>query len=569
MATDPPASVPTMPSPFDERLSRARDWAQRAVDQHWLQPSDIRELTALEARNPASLFEPGSHRPLVAAFFGGTGVGKSSLLNRLAGQPVARTGVERPTSREVSVYLHESIQISGLQHHFPLGEVRIARHHDPTARQIMWVDMPDIDSVEQHNRELVLNWLPHIDVLIYVVSPERYRDDKGWQLLREHGGDHAWLFVLNQWDRGQAVQLDDFKRLLGTAGLRDPLVLRTDCRPLAAERAEDDFTELQGLLREISERHVMSQLEARAEQARLEGLQRALNHCLERLGLREGYDELQPDWEDIWSAAEKDLLAGLEWPMQTAVATFTGREANPLSRSLDLTQAPATGPAETRALLWDEWAEGRVRDALSQLVVAAGNRGLPVLPLKNALEDWPGMTGQRVLGQGQLMLRQSLAKPGNSVQRLALKIAGLLAILLPLGAIGWATYQVVKGYYESALQHLDYLGTDFAVHSLLLIGLSWLLPWFAYTRLKPSVEKSALKGLRAGVIAALAGAGEEVRLQLGEAERRRDIVIGEGREILEGTMELAGASQPAGRLPELLGRMVPENPQNLKPFRML
>lgn len=543
---------------FDERLGRASDWAQRAVDQHWLQPSDIRELTALETRNPAALFEPGHHRPLVAAFFGGTGVGKSSLLNRLAGQPVARTGVERPTSREVSIYLHESIQIRGLQDQLPLGEVRIARHHDPAARQIMWVDMPDIDSVEQHNRELVLNWLPHIDVLIYVVSPERYRDDKGWRLLGEHSGDHAWLFVLNQWDRGQAVQFEDFKRLLGTAGLRNPIVLRTDCRPLAAERTEDDFAELQRLLREISERHVMSQLEARAEQTRLAGLRQALNQCLERLGLREGYGGLLPDWEGIWSAAEKDLLAGLEWPMQTAVTIFTGRDANPLSRSLDLTQAPATEPAGTPSLLWDAWAEGRVRDALSQLVVAAGNRGLPVLPFKNALADWPVMTGQRVLGQGQLMLRQALAKPGNSVQRLALKIAGLLAVLLPLGAIGWATYQVVKGYYESAMQHLNYLGTDFAVHSLLLIGLSWLLPWFAYTRLKPSVEKSALKGLRAGVAAALAGAGEEVKSRLGEAERRRDTVIGEGREILEGTRLPAGDSRPGDRLPELLGRMVPE-----------
>src|SRR5512137_2909472 len=98
-----------MPKPFDDLLRSARDWAQRAVDQHWLQPSDLRELTALESRSPGALFEPGSHRPLVAAFFGGTGVGKSSLLNRLAGQPVARTGVERPTSREVSVYLHDSI----------------------------------------------------------------------------------------------------------------------------------------------------------------------------------------------------------------------------------------------------------------------------------------------------------------------------------------------------------------------------------------------------------------------------------------------------------------------------
>lgn len=87
-------------------------------------------------------------------------MGKSTLPNRLAGQPIARTGVERPTSREVSVYLHGSVQLRQLPKDFPLDEVRIAHHHDDARRQVLWLDMPDIDSVEQHNRELVLSWLP-------------------------------------------------------------------------------------------------------------------------------------------------------------------------------------------------------------------------------------------------------------------------------------------------------------------------------------------------------------------------------------------------------------------------
>lgn len=553
-----------MPMPFDELIQSARDWAQRAVDDHWLQPSDLRELTALESRSPAELFEPGSHRPLVAAFFGGTGVGKSSLLNRLAGQSVARTGVERPTSREVSVYLHDSVSTSGLPRHFPMEQIRIAQHRDETARQVMWVDMPDIDSVEQHNRALVLKWLPHIDVLIYVVSPERYRDDKGWRLLREHGGDHAWLFVLNQWDRGQPVQLEDFRRLLGTAGFQDPVVLRTDCRLLAAERREDDFAALQRLLRDIATQHVMSQLEQRAEHARLTGLQTALRTTMERLGRKEGYASLQAEWAGIWSAAEQGLLAGLEWPMQTAVAIFTGREANPLSRSLDLTQAPkpAPAPGEPRPLLWDDWAESRLQDAVRELLVAAGNQGLPVLPLKTALEPCALDAGRRVLSQGQLMLRQALARPGNGAQRIALKLAGLLSILLPLGAMGWAAYQVVKGYYDSAMQHLDYLGADFAIHSLLLIGLSWLLPWFACTRLKPSVEKSALKGLRSGVAAALAATAAGIAEGLIATDTRRAAVLAEGQALLEEcAAPLASAAEESGLLGRLLPGQVLKNPE--------
>ena len=548
-----------MSATYDDILQRARDWAQSAVAQNWLQPLDVRELTGLESRTPGSMFLPGTHRPLVAAFFGGTGVGKSSLLNRLAGQPVARTGVERPTSREISVYLHASVQISSLPNDFPLDRVRTAQHQNDAARQVMWVDMPDFDSVEQHNRELVLEWLPHIDVLIYVVSPERYRDDKGWRLLCEHGGDHAWLFVLNQWDRGQAVQYDDFRRLLGTAGFADPVVLRTDCREHPADRKPDDFAVLQSILQEISDRHVLSQLEARNEQARIHALQDAIGAVLDRLGTRQGYRSLGSDWTWIWDSAQADLMSGLEWPMQSVVGLYTQREASPIRRSLELTQpaeAENKSPARTDASLWDEWSQGRVQDAVGQLVVEAGHQGLPVLPLRAALASWPQEAGKQVLSRGQLMLRQALAQPGNGLQRFGLKLLGGLSVLLPLAALGWASYEVVKGYYESATRHMDFLGTDFAIHSLLLIGLAWLLPWFACTRLRPSIEKSALKGLRSGVSSALVAVGEQIHAELESADRDRDAVLGEGRAIIEQSQAL---QQPAsaGHLPELLGRMLP------------
>lgn len=549
-----------MPHPFDELLQSTLDWAQRAVDQQWLHAQDIREINSLETRNPGSLFEPGTHRPLVAAFFGGTGVGKSSLLNRLAGQAVARTGVERPTSREVSIYLHDSVHISRLPNDFPLDKVRIAQHHDAEARQVMWVDMPDIDSVEQHNRELVLEWIPHIDVLIYVVSPERYRDDKGWRLLREHGGDHAWLFVLNQWDRGQDIQLEDFRGLLATTGFSNPVVLRTDCRENAIERKADDFAELQSLLREISAQHVLGQLETRAEQARIHGLNQAIDAALGRLGQATAYRELNDAWEQIWGTAQTDLLTGLEWPMKATAAIYSGNEANPLSRSLELAPPadPDGKPSQPKAVLWDDWAEGRVRDAIGQLVVEAGHRGLPILPFRQQLDQWPAETGKQVLNRAQLMLRQALAQPGNGLQRASLKLMGLLAVMLPLAALSWASYQVVKGYYDSATEHLGYLGTDFAVHSLLLVGLAWLLPWFAYRQLRPSVERSALKGLRSGVSSALAGIGEQVGTGFAAADEARKRFIDEAYGIQQLALALLAQAPAGSRLPELLERMLPD-----------
>src|SRR5262245_66556026 len=50
-------------------------------------------------------------RPLlVILLMGGTGVGKSTLLNALAGGPVAQASYTRPTTRDPVVYYHEAVK---------------------------------------------------------------------------------------------------------------------------------------------------------------------------------------------------------------------------------------------------------------------------------------------------------------------------------------------------------------------------------------------------------------------------------------------------------------------------
>lgn len=480
----------------------------RALEAQWLSPQDLGAYENLTIRSPGSLFNPNSHRPLTAAFFGGTGVGKSSLLNQLAGQDIARTGIERPTSREVSIYLHESVEFQQLPNDLPVDDVRMARHSNESKRQILWIDMPDIDSVDSANRNIVLQWLPHLDVVIYVVSPERYRDDKGWRLLKEYGGDHAWIFVLNQWDRGEQVQFEDFRRLLTEAGFSDPIVLRTIARATSeAQSSTSELHELERVLGEISSQHLMAQLEAHAGIARLDALREVLVQFDTALGGNEDYVHLAPRWQEIWSEAVHDLMEGMEWTLIALVRMLSGRMTDKVTDGVSQ-ESPASPQA--MPVIWDEWAAGRAQDTLAQLLVAAGERGLPPRPLKLALSPFIEVTGQKVIQRGQLKLRQALALPGNALQRTAMRVAGFLSILLPSLALAWASYQVVIGYYESATHHLDYLGTDFAVHTLLLIGLAWLAPWFVYSRLRPSVEASALRGLRSGVREALEAAGEGV-----------------------------------------------------------
>ena len=96
-----------------------------------------------------------------------------------------------------------------------------------------------------------------------------------------------------------------------------------------------------------------------------------------------------------------------------------------------------------------------------------------------------------------------MLKPGNSVQRFLIKLTAVCETVLPITAMAVVGYQVFAGYYHSTTDATAYLGTDFAVHSVLLIGLSWLIPFFLHKKIQPSLEKAAAKGLQKGMQQAL------------------------------------------------------------------
>jgi hypothetical protein len=542
-----------MSAHFQQVLSQVRQWALSAQSDGWLSVSDVEPLLDLGDRTPAALFDAGVHRPLVVAFFGGTGVGKSSLLNRLAGQDVAKVGVERPTSREVSLYAHESVQLRQLPDGMPLERVRFAHHRDEQRRQVMWVDMPDIDSVATENRELVIHWLPHVDVLIYVVSPERYRDDKGWHLLREQGGSHAWLFVLNQWDRGCQEQLDDFRALLRQGGFPDPILLRTSCRAASRPRVDDEFGELESVIQELADQHVVEQLELRTLALRQQELQACVTACLQRLGSAEEWERLKQLWLSIWKGSEEVLLKGLEWPIREMSQSYVRRESNPLQKSIRLDSTESAHPSRHHSALWDDWAAMQLDDALNRLVLESECMAVSS-KLRCALDAMADRAARHVQSRAQLCLRQALANPGNSFQRFCLRFTGLAALLLPLFAIGWVSWQAVTAYYASGQTHAGYLGVDFAVHSIILIVIAWLLPFFLNHQLRPSTERVAARGLRLGIEQGLALIEDDVVRVLTELQEEGSSHASAVRALMADAAAEPVATADHG---DLLGRMLP------------
>ncbi|MGR8930167.1 MAG: GTPase [Gammaproteobacteria bacterium] len=491
---------------YFDLLSRAQDWARLAIAEGRLSEEQAQSLMTIDQRSPEQLFgheNADDSRPLIVAFMGGTGVGKSSLLNRLAGQEIARAGVERPTSREVTLYHHHSLSINRLPPELPLDRIRISQHGDNGKSHLVLIDMPDFDSVEQSNKRLVLEWLPHIDALLYVVSPERYRDNKAWQLLLAEGAKHAWLFVMNQWDRGQDIQFDDFKRQLSIAGFADPLIFRTSC----TEPEGDEFGELLVQLQELGGRQNLVELEQRGDRLRRGQLQQELQK-LKALFADQNYAVLYENLDTTWLQAETTLFQGLAWPIQQLAQCW----ARNLGQQSDIK-------------LWDDWAQNRLQDFVDEVVLLASHYRIPSKPLKAALQTVRTDAVKTVTTQSELAARQAMLRPGNGFQRFLIKLTGICETLLPLAAMAAVGFQVFTKYYQSAAEPKAYLGMDFAVHSMLLITLSWLIPFFLHKKIQPSLEKAAAKGLEKGLRHSLLTVHAEIK-QIVQSEQRRNQELG-------------------------------------------
>ena len=112
----------------------------------------------------------------VLALVGGTGVGKSSLLNALAGATVSTASVRRPTTSEPVAWVPAADR-DGLAPLLAwLGVDDIREHEADGLRSVAILDLPDMDSVETTHRERVEAVLPKVDAVAWVTDLEKYHD---------------------------------------------------------------------------------------------------------------------------------------------------------------------------------------------------------------------------------------------------------------------------------------------------------------------------------------------------------------------------------------------------------
>ncbi|NOX56833.1 MAG: hypothetical protein GXP27_20810, partial [Planctomycetes bacterium] len=84
--------------------------------------------------------------PLVIATFGGTGTGKSALINALLGRECTPTGRQRPTTRQPILIVHTDTDLNSLD--VPLEDVKVVRSPSPVLKDIALLDCPDPDTTD-------------------------------------------------------------------------------------------------------------------------------------------------------------------------------------------------------------------------------------------------------------------------------------------------------------------------------------------------------------------------------------------------------------------------------------
>ncbi|MBO4275531.1 GTPase [Microbispora triticiradicis] len=190
------------------------------------------------------------------ALAGATGSGKSSLFNALSGTELATVGVTRPTTSKAQAALW------GPDGSGPLLDwlgVPVRHTVEGETSGLILLDLPDHDSIELSHREEVDRLVAVVDLLVWVLDPQKYADaavhERYLRPLARHRD--VMVVVLNQVDRlpEHAVKrcLDDLRGLLEADGLDDVPLLAVSARTGAG------IPELRELLdRKVSRRRAWS-----------------------------------------------------------------------------------------------------------------------------------------------------------------------------------------------------------------------------------------------------------------------------------------------------------------------
>ncbi len=452
--------------------------------------------------------------PLLMVVGGSTGAGKSTLVNSLLGEQVTPAGVLRPTTRAPVLACNPAdLEWFSSDRILPGLSRTVGAGAGPEGLQLAPVeslpaglallDSPDIDSVEEVNRELSRQLLAAADAWLFVTTAARYADAVPWELLnaaRDRGT--ALSVVLDRVPADAGEVAGHLRQMLVDRGLPetqllvvpeatldDGLLPATALAPVrewldslaadAQSRAELVRRTLSGALKILPDRvreleHIVfeqisasEQLEADVDRAYAAGVEE-VDEAVRNGSVLRG--EVLARWHDVVGTGDfmRAMESRIGWLRDRARALFSAgpqperQLQTAVESSVDaLVHSAADRAAERAALSWRQRPAGRELLEGAQRMDAAS----PDLMEKTraAVREWQSFVFDLVSSEGAD--KRTTAR----VASLGVNGAGLvvmLAVFVQTGGLTGAEVVVAGGTSAVGQRVLEAIFGDQAVRSL-------------------------------------------------------------------------------------------------------
>ncbi len=192
--------------------------------------------------------------PLVVATLGGTGTGKSTLINAIVGEEVSTAGRQRPTTHQPTLICRPDLEPADLG--IAPETVHVVRRDLPVLRDLVLLDCPDPDTTEDAeaagtNLARLRHLMPHCDVLLVTATQQKYRSARVLDELASAAPGARLVFVQTHADAEDDIR-DDWREVLAPDYEPGEIFFVDSLRALAEVRAgmrpSGDFGRLMDLL---------------------------------------------------------------------------------------------------------------------------------------------------------------------------------------------------------------------------------------------------------------------------------------------------------------------------------
>ena len=268
---------------IDSLAGQLRRWATQGPD--WPEADSARAIVdRLLARTEAMRVR--LEAPLVVATLGGTGTGKSSLVNALVGAEVVRAGRARPTTSRPTLICRNNI--SPVMLGIDPASVDLVQLDLPSLENLVLLDCPDPDTTEdaesgETNLARLRHLLPHCDVLLVTTTQQKYRSARVAEELAAAAPGARLVFVQTHADMDDDIR-DDWRRVLGDQFTTGHIFLVDCLSTLANARSGAEPSGESAALVDLLARQLAGSAPARIRRANfLDLVDQALESCRRRI----------------------------------------------------------------------------------------------------------------------------------------------------------------------------------------------------------------------------------------------------------------------------------------------